>query len=173
MKILVYCVIFLSSLQGQAQEEYARYVVKELTSKSYHGRGYIFDGDRKAANFIRNEFKKYQIQPLGEDYFQYYNLSANTFPTEPKVIINGKKYNPGINYLVDAASPAIDGKFDIEVLELKSSDKGAVEAILDNSNYENKLLYIDEDLALTHMKAPQLKEVIDQLKKQDFIKDLS
>lgn len=172
IRIVVYCVIFFSFLQAQAQEEYARYVVKELTSKPYHGRGYVFDGDRKAANFIRNEFKKYQIQPLGDDYFQYYNLSANTFPAEPKLSINGIAYHPAINYLVDAACPAIEGKFDIEVLELKSSDKQAVEAILTNSNYENKLLYIDEDLALTHMKAPQLKEVTDQLKKTGFHKGL-
>lgn len=168
IRIVVCCVIFLSFLKVQAQEEYARYVVKELTAKSYHGRGYIFDGDRKAANYIRKEFRKYQIQPLGDDYFQYYNLSANTFPTEPKFTINGKKYNLALDYLVDAASPAIDGKFDIEVLALKSSDKRAVESIINNSDYKNKLIYIDEDLALTHMKAAQLKEVIDQLKNAGF-----
>ncbi|WP_432712900.1 M28 family metallopeptidase [Pedobacter sp.] len=172
IRILVYFIVLLSFSQTQAQEEYARYIVKELTAKSYHGRGYVFDGDRKAAQFLRNEFKKYKIQPLGDDYYQYYNLSANTFPTAPKVTINGKKYTLAVDYLIDAACPAIDGKFAIEVLELTSPDPQVIASIINNRNLEHKLLYIDEDLALTHMKAPQLREVIDQLKNAGFHKGL-
>ncbi|WP_353545871.1 M28 family metallopeptidase [Rhinopithecimicrobium faecis] len=147
-----------------AQEGYGRKVVEELASKPYFGRGYLHNGDRKAAEFIRKEFKEFKLQPLGDSYFQSYSFSANTFPVEPTVRVNGKKLQLAINYLVDAASPAIAGKFAIQPITITSSTPEYIESLVTNTAWKGKVLFIDEDETLKLLKAPEWKVVLDQLK---------
>ncbi|RYG07150.1 MAG: M28 family peptidase, partial [Chitinophagaceae bacterium] len=73
--------------------------------KPLWGRGYTNNGMFKAAEFIANEFKNLGLQPLdGKDYLQPFMMSVNTFPGKMQVKVNGKKLQPGIDYIVGQAS---------------------------------------------------------------------
>ena len=99
-------------LSGNAQDiSYNRKIVDTLTSSSFWGRGYTKSGMMKAANFLANEFKLIGLNPLDKKAFlQPFNFSANTFPGEMKVEINGKKLKPGTDYIVSENSRGLKAK---------------------------------------------------------------
>lgn len=84
---------------------YAKATLKTLTSKELWGRGYTNNGMYKAADFIANEFKNLDLQPLyNKDYLQPFMMSVNTFPGKMQLKINGKKLQPGVDFLINQAS---------------------------------------------------------------------
>lgn len=106
--ILFLC--FFSTCFNVAAQDlaYAKKTVKTLTSKKLWGRGYTKNGMDKAANFIENEMKSFGLSPLSEAGFkQYFSFSANTFPSKMELKINGKKLNPGKDFIVHQASKGI------------------------------------------------------------------
>ncbi|MFN0291629.1 M28 family metallopeptidase [Pedobacter helvus] len=87
---------------------YAKKTVKTLTSKKYWGRGYTKNGMANAADFIENEMKSFGLSPLSEvGYKQYFSFPVNTFPSKMELKINGKKLNPGKDFIVHQASKGI------------------------------------------------------------------
>ena len=55
----IFLFIVLIVIQINAQnEQYARKVLDKLTSSSMRGRGYVKQGDKKAADYIARQFKK-------------------------------------------------------------------------------------------------------------------
>jgi hypothetical protein len=105
-------IIFASELYAQ-DTVFARKIIKTLASREYAGRGYCEKSDLKAANFIRNEFNSIGAQSLGMNYFQYFNLNVNTFPGKMEVNLKDQHLVPGVNFLVDPASPPVKGKFKV------------------------------------------------------------
>ncbi len=87
--LLLFC---LTGLSAYGQDSlYARQVIATLSSPEFHGRGYAFKGDSIAAEYIRSEYKKYNLLALKEDYFQYYTFPMNIF--EGNITLDfGKSY---------------------------------------------------------------------------------
>lgn len=98
--------------------QYARRVVELLTDQGMHGRGYVKDGHKIAANFIASEFEHFGLQSFSLDYQQPFPLKVNTFPGKLKLQIDDKKLEPGSDFLVDPSSPSVKGKFEILRLDL-------------------------------------------------------
>ena len=98
--------------------QYARRVVELLTDQEMHGRGYVKDGHKIAANFIASEFEHFGLQSFSLDYQQPFPLKVNTFPGKLKLQIDDKKLEPGSDFLVDPSSPSVKGKFEILRLDL-------------------------------------------------------
>jgi aminopeptidase YwaD len=103
---------------------YARKVVDTLASASMHGRGYVSNGDKIAANYIAQEFKTLGLKPLANNnsYFQYFSFPINTFPGKVEITFRWKdgraqKCGPGEDFLVRSASPSVKGKFPVVVLD--------------------------------------------------------
>src|SRR4051794_29771864 len=69
---------------------YTHYVLYSLTNEFMGGRGYVFNGDKRAADFIRYEFKHDSLTPLTEKYLQPFFFSVNTFPKRMSLIIDAK-----------------------------------------------------------------------------------
>lgn len=103
---------FGTLLHGQ-DVEYARVLVNELAGEEMHGRGYVKDGDLKAAKFISKEFKRNGALPFESEYLQEYSIPINTFPYKLLVEVDGKKLVPGTEFLVSCASPSIKGIFEL------------------------------------------------------------
>ena len=100
-----------------AQEiEYAREIIQKLCSESMKGRGYVANGDRNAANFLAEEFKKAGLKKYSKTYFQHFTTSVNSFPGKMSLIINGKKLIAGEDFLIEPGSPGISGKFSVVTL---------------------------------------------------------
>ncbi|MBD0404188.1 M28 family metallopeptidase [Flammeovirga sp. EKP202] len=85
--------------------------INTLCSKQFKGRGYTFEGDKKAAQFITQQFKKIGITsfPNQSSYYQPYTLPVNTFPGKFSLSINQKKMELGVDYIpaADAGSGQI------------------------------------------------------------------
>lgn len=117
--------VFAQENKGEVYQ-YARKIVDTLASKSMHGRGYVNDGDKIAANYIRSEFKKLGLRSFKEDYYQPFTFSINTFPDKLELKFNlsdksNKNFNfigvPGKNYLVESSSPGISADYSIAVFD--------------------------------------------------------
>jgi len=109
--------LFFLSYCTQAQDvDYAKSCLNKLTSKSFHGRGYVKKGDLKAANFIAKEFKKHKLNSFGDNYFQEYDFPINTFPGKIKIEIDGEKLIPGIDYVISCSNSSVDGEFNLRYL---------------------------------------------------------
>lgn len=111
--------------------DYAREAVNILASDSLKGRGYVENGDKLAADFIRSEFAKFGLKSFNNSYYQEFETSVNTFPDPQSVIVNGKKLKAGKDYLLDPGSPSLKGSFDVISV--------TADEILDNAKFVNKL----------------------------------
>jgi len=92
--------------------DYARQVIHDLASPEMHGRGYIANGDLKAARYISKEYKKLGLQKLTKKYFQPFTISVNTFPGELSLALNGQPLIAGKDFLVYPGSPSLKGQFE-------------------------------------------------------------
>lgn len=133
---------FGSSVLSQGVD-YERSVVKSLSSNEYYGRAYVNEGDKKAANFIAQEFEKIGILKIKNSYKQSFKIDVNTFPGEMLLIVNGDTMIPGKDYIVDPASPR--GMGGGKVGYLKANDVyRAVAQNIGLSILEGDILVIDE-----------------------------
>lgn len=109
---LIFFPAVLFSLQVLSQDiQYAKAIIDTLCSPSMYGRGYVNNGDKIAAQFISNEFKKGSLACFGKNYFQFFKLPVGTLPGEVYIQAGNNKMAPGIDYLVSASSPATKGVF--------------------------------------------------------------
>jgi aminopeptidase YwaD len=99
---------------AQAQDmPRVRRTIKALTSEQMHGRGYVKEGDKVAAAYLRGRLKQLGLQPLAADYTQSFELGVNTFPGKVKLALNhnyfpflgpAKRLRPGVDFIASAAS---------------------------------------------------------------------
>lgn len=146
--------LLLSNIVLSQDLEYARSIVKELSMGKYHGRGYIHKGDSLASIYLAKQMKENRLKHFGDNYFQNYSTSINTFPYELKVSINDKNLIPGVDFLVHSQSSSIKGTFPVrkltnadltlggrELTELLESDFSDVFLMIDSSGLSNPELY--------------------------------
>jgi len=171
-KIFYLFILLLSGIFPlRAQVDYARSVVKTLASKAYAGRGYVFDGDRKAAAFIASEYQKNGLLPLGTSYYQPFSMPANVFPKDVKIVVDGRKLKLGEQALIEAASPSLKGKFILTEIRV-SADPAAVDQLIQNPLFKDKFLVVDERAALATMKADQLRMTLLRLASGGYYKGI-
>jgi len=95
---------------------YVRYVVDTLCSPSMHGRGYVNNGAKIAAKFIKEEFERSDVLPFSNGYWQPFRIPINTFPKKLFVKVDDNILIPGTEYLVSCSSPGIKGKYGLYYL---------------------------------------------------------
>src|SRR3989339_663332 len=105
-------ILICNSLSAQDMK-YTKTILDTLCSKYMFGRGYVKEGDKKAAEYIRNEFKKTGLSFFNNDGFQKLSYPVNTFPGKMEAAINGKKIIPGIDFFVQAKSNSCKGTFPV------------------------------------------------------------
>ncbi len=113
-------------------KEYGRKVVDTLSSAKFQGRGYAENGDKNAATYIANEFKKFGLKKFTKKYLQYFPLSVNTFPGAMLLRFDSITLRPGYDYIVDGDSKGIKGKFDLTLVNNKE------ELFRDPCKYNNR-----------------------------------
>ncbi|CAN5207048.1 hypothetical protein BH09BAC5_BH09BAC5_13570 [soil metagenome] len=103
---------------------YAKQIVDTLASPAMHGRGYVANGDKIAANYISDQFKSFGLVSfnLTGTYFQKFNFPVNTFPGKVEMTFtfaDGKKEvcQPGEHFLVHSEAPSIKGHFKTALLD--------------------------------------------------------
>lgn len=121
MKILTLIttlLVFFSSYSFGQDIGYAKEVISTLCSDAMKGRGYVQNGDKNAAQYIAGEFQKAGLKKYSKTYFQHFSTPVNSFPGKMSLSINGKLLAPGKDFLVEAGSPAVKGKFGVEIMSI-------------------------------------------------------
>lgn len=109
-RFLLFCLL-LGSFRVAAQDmNRVKATIDTLASPAMHGRGYVQQGDRKAAEFLRQQFREIGLKSFGKDYFQSFTLPINTFPGRVRLQAGRDKLNPGEEYIVNPVSQAGRGR---------------------------------------------------------------
>lgn len=113
MKFFFTLLFFLSGLLLPicSQSELARKVVFDLAADEMHGRGYVRDGYKKAADYMALQYEKLGAQKFGTSYFQDFSFSVNTFPDTVLVKADERELIPGVDFIVDPACPWIKKRY--------------------------------------------------------------
>jgi aminopeptidase YwaD len=170
---LIFLLLLLKGFELFSQSiEYARTIINTLSSENYMGRGYSGNGDLKTSGFIRKEFNKSGICPLGDNYFQYFNMDVNTFPGKMEVRLNDNDLIPGINFLVDPASSPLRGKF--KVLTIRRQDLINIELlkkILNSSAGKAILINLNDTIKFNKSEEEAINRIIEGIKYDTNIKN--
>lgn len=86
--------------------------IEKLCSKAYFGRGYLKNGQNKAARFIASEFEQKKLLPFGQ-YFQPFHFDINTFPKNLKLKCGKKSLQPGKDFIPKPNCPLVNGSFEV------------------------------------------------------------
>jgi aminopeptidase YwaD len=82
----------------------ARHTIEELASEKMHGRGYVQQGEHKAAAYLRSRLKQLGLAPLVPDYTQPFTLDVNTFPGKMDLAIGHQQLVPGRDFIAAPSS---------------------------------------------------------------------
>ncbi len=152
-RIFFFIFLMVPAFFIQAQDiEYARESIKRLSSEKMHGRGYVKNGDHKAARFIRKEFKKAGLESFGKHYFQEFSIPINTFPGKMEFAINGEPLLSGREFVAAAYSPSVSGTYDVLFFKADTANKADVLAFTSEHDLSGKFLLIQNNVKDTVFK---------------------
>ncbi len=104
----------------------------KLASKEFFGRGFRNNGDRIAAEFIREELEKSNLKPYNDSYFQYFDISINNI-IDAKLRVGDRELRLGEEFLVFGYSPSIE-------IELKNEKPLILNSLeIDDKKSHNRL----------------------------------
>lgn len=143
--ILIVALITLSFSGFGQNLEYARQLVDTLASPGMHGRGYVNEGHRIAADFIQSELERHGVQSFQRGYQQEFKINVNTFPNPISLSINGKELEAGVDFIVDPCSPNGSIQADVKALDPEhATDKKAVAREVLKKKNRRHFLWLDE-----------------------------
>lgn len=163
----IVCLIFsvmLCFTSFSQSYNYAVFCKDTLTSQYMAGRAYIDDGDKKAANFIRNELRNNGAKLMGDNGFQTVDISVNNI-LDAKLKFGKpiKNFRVGEEFLVFGSSPSCN----IELKNVKPLFFNAKQELekVKTSKLNNKVLvfnietlsYMDIVLFLKTLKKENVK----------------
>lgn len=99
--------VFIFSGYAQVERKIAEKIVADLTSAEMHGRGYVNQGDKKAADYILNYMTNLGVKAS----MQPFKFDVNTFPDSMRVTANGRTLIPGVDYIVSPRSGSATGTY--------------------------------------------------------------
>ncbi len=138
MKNRIFFIFFILLQFGQyvysQDTTYARTLMLTLGSPVYGGRGYVGNGNRKAADFIANQFIKDGLSHYGLDYLQRFNFPINTIQYVDNIIVDEDTLVAGTDFYIANASQTTKGNY--KLLEINDS------LFRLNNKYRNSILNI-------------------------------
>ncbi|GGG28217.1 M28 family metallopeptidase [Hymenobacter glacieicola] len=107
---LAFAGLFLAPAAYAQDMPRVRSTIAELASPAFHGRGYVRQGEQKAARYLQQRFRQLGLQPLAPDFRQSFTLDVNTFPGKLKLRLsralfafpllgNQRRLRPGLDFI--------------------------------------------------------------------------
>jgi len=160
-----YFFLFIASISinfnaNSQKLDYVRFIVDTLCSPSMYGRGYTNNGDKLAAEFIKNEMLKNQIVPFNNSHLQEYKISINTFNQDISLKINSKKLITGKEFMVSLSSPKTKGRYKILKLDSNNLKSKKDFEILTKKNLKKTVVLIDKQ----NIKDKEISEVLNKIR---------
>jgi len=144
LRKLVFWTFFLLPVLIFAQDRlYAEKVVQALSDSLMHGRGYVNNGDKLAAEFIKKEFKKAGLKSIGKSWFQTFPMTMNIFPDTMVVCVDNNKLVPGHEFVVFSNSPPVHNTFDLVFVSADSLKNDSPHQIFPERILKSKVVVTD------------------------------
>lgn len=143
MRCLLTILFYFIILSSPAQDiNRVRKYLDTLCAPGMHGRGAEFNGDRIAAEYLKELYKEIGLQPFRENFFQHFNYNINTFPARLQMKADGRKLKPGEDYIVNAISSGGKGRYKVRAFDtLIFHNDQLREAFLNSSNKKKVFIY--------------------------------
>jgi hypothetical protein len=141
--ILVFVLCFLN-FSSQAQDtNFVRQIINQLASDIFHGRGYVNNGDKLAANYIKSFYKKEKLKKFKASYFQSFTFPINTFPGNTILINGNDTLQPGTDFLVSGGSSGIKGFYDLVRIDKELLDDSLKVEQFKKMKLSDKFIVVD------------------------------
>lgn len=121
-----------------------RHTIDTLTSAAMHGRGYIYQGDAKAASYIQHRFRELGLQTLSPDYLQPFSFPVNTITETPRLQVGRCMLLPGKDFVANAASASGKGKANVLPLDTAIFSDAAVARKFFSQDFKNKAIVFQQ-----------------------------
>ncbi|MFD3003388.1 M28 family metallopeptidase [Pontibacter toksunensis] len=141
-----------------------RQTIDTLTSATMHGRGYIMEGDAKAASYIQDKFKQMGLQPFGKSYFQPFSFPVNTIAETPRLQVAGQVLKPGVDFVANAASASGQGTADILKLDSTVIHAAAAQQFFRQSFKGKAIVFRQQDQQQINKLPPPYLQKLQQAK---------
>ncbi|OYU97248.1 MAG: aminopeptidase [Bacteroidetes bacterium B1(2017)] len=139
---------------------YARSCIKTLCSSDFYGRGYVNNGDKIAAQFIREEFAAKKLLPLGENYFQPLGFPVIYYPARVEITLDGVPAFAGTDFIMNPGCPTVNGTFKVLKLDSALVDNTSDFGKLRGKNFKNTFFVVDELKSKTLLHPERAKLVL-------------
>jgi len=146
-RIAIFLFLYILSSTLLAQNLiYSRKVIDTLTSKYFNGRGAAIGGEKKAADYLVNEFKRNRLKSFNDTYLQTFSFPINTFQGALNVSFGDNKLIPGLDYLVEASSGEIRGTFNLVWYNKDNvPSKAQLKKLASRNFFTNKFIVVDDN----------------------------
>jgi aminopeptidase YwaD len=146
---------------GIAQnKEFAKQAIEKLCSEDYSGRGYVNEGDKKAARFIADAFRRFRLGSPNIDYYQSFGFPVITFPGETFCNADGVGLEPGRDFIVNAGCPPIKGKFNIIYIDSATIDNNFAYEIFKKQGFRKSFIVVSDIQKKTFLHPERAEEIL-------------
>jgi hypothetical protein len=162
--ILVFVLCLLNFFTQAQDTNFVRQIINQLASDNFHGRGYVNNGDKLAANYIKSFYKKEKLKKFKGNYFQSFSFPINTFPGKTILINGNDTLQPGIDFLVSAGSSGIKGFYDLVRIDKELLDDSLKVEQFKKMKLSDKFIVVDAQ----GMKSEKEKKLMKSLASNPF-----
>ena len=146
-----------------AQHSDDKRILEQLCSDEFGGRGYVNQGDNKAAQFLSEEFKKIGLKKVRRTYFQNFGFRVNTFPGELSLQLNDATLTPGKDYVVNPSSPSAEFTRETKVFSDFFRNTEDIFEAIGEIDIEKDVLVLDKKFFKTRDEQMVLRAVVFKL----------
>ena len=111
MRRITLLLILLSSVSQAQDIDFLKSRIDSLCAPRYHGRGYVENGDVKAASFLQREITAIGLSKVQDTSTQPFELGVNTFPGKMSVSFDSQELKTGVDYIIDPRSMGLEGEY--------------------------------------------------------------
>ncbi|MBR6076736.1 MAG: M28 family peptidase [Paludibacteraceae bacterium] len=124
------------SLKAQNQKHYEE-IIGKLASPAFQGRGYAYDGVRKAAKYVAKEYLKAGVDNV---ISQPFTINVNTFPGDMQMSVDGKQLKAGSDFTLREFSCGVKGKYKLYYIDTLNYSFDRVKADLAKTENKNAMV---------------------------------
>lgn len=154
-------IVSLLSIQAQDSVRVRRYM-QDLCAPAMHGRGYAYNGDGVAADYLRKQFKETGIAPfVYSDYFERYGFKVYSMEGPVSATLNGKTLNNWTDFSFAPYSHSANDEYVVIHIEPQILvDRNALKefCLKNRKQIDRSLLYVD----MNQCEDKTLKERVDE-----------
>lgn len=124
----------------------ARQYIRDLTSPAMHGRGYAYNGDSIAAEYLREQFQLIGTEPFADNYFHHYDFDVYAMEGPVQATLNGRELKAWDEFSLAPMSHSANETFSLLAVPAQTLlNKEALREFCDKYSkiIGNSLLYVN------------------------------